>query len=57
MAKLNEIAAYTLAGAARYISVSKPTMSKLLPEIPHRRFGKRIIIPKSSLDRWLEGAK
>ena len=39
--------------AAKYIGVSAPTMLKLLSEIPHRRFGKRVIVAKTTLDKWL----
>lgn len=40
--------------AARYVGVSAPTMlKKILPEIEHRKVGKRLIIPVVNLDKWL----
>lgn len=45
----------TVAAAARYASVSRPTLSKHLHEIPHRVAGRRILITKTALIRWLEG--
>jgi excisionase family DNA binding protein len=41
--------------AAQYIGVSKPTLMKLLPKLPHQRVGKRYVISKAGLDKWLEG--
>jgi excisionase family DNA binding protein len=43
--------------AARYIGVSRPLLQRLLEEgsIPHRNLGKRKLISKAVLDRWLEG--
>lgn len=49
--------AFNLTEAARAIGVSKPTMHKLLPQIQHRRVGRRVLIPKSALERWLEEAE
>lgn len=49
--------AYNLGQAARILGVSKPTMSRLLSEIQHRRVGRRVLIPKSSLEDWLAEEK
>jgi excisionase family DNA binding protein len=57
--KTEEIGAYNVRGAAKYIGVSAPTLLKLIhdtKEIPHKRVGKRVIIPKAALDTWLEAA-
>lgn len=45
--------AYNVRESAKYIGVSAPTMLKLLSEIPHRRVGKRVIVSKANLDKWL----
>lgn len=55
MSKANEVGAFNVRTGARYIGVSAPTFLKLLPELPHRRVGKRVVIAKAVLDRWLEG--
>lgn len=43
--------------AARYIGVSKPIMLAALSrgEIPARRIGRRWIISRAAVDRWLAG--
>jgi excisionase family DNA binding protein len=41
--------------AAKFIGVSPPTFVKLLPTIPHRRIGKRVLVSRSTLSKWLEG--
>lgn len=46
--------------SASYIGVSAPTFLKLIhesKEIPFRRVGKRVVVAKSALDAWLDGAK
>lgn len=43
------------AQAARYTGLSRMTLRKVLPSIPHRRAGARVLIRKEALDRWLEG--
>ena len=43
------------AQAARYTGLSRMTLRKALPTIPHRRVGSRILIRRDALDRWLEG--
>lgn len=43
------------AQAARYTGLSRMTFRKVLPTIPHRRAGARVLIRKEALDRWLEG--
>ena len=40
---------------ARYCGLSSMAFRKELPTIPHRRAGRRILIRKEALDRWLEG--
>lgn len=45
----------TLAEAARYAGLSRPTLTKHLHEIPHRVAGRRVLITKAALTRWLEG--
>ena len=45
-----------LRDAARYAGVSRPTFTKdILPHIPHRRAGRRVLITRTALQRWLEG--
>ncbi len=41
--------------AARYTGLSRMTFRKMLPTIPHRRAGRRVLVRKEALDRWLEG--
>jgi excisionase family DNA binding protein len=41
--------------AARYTGLSRPTFRQHLSAIPHRRAGRRILIRREALDRWLEG--
>lgn len=43
------------AQAARYTGLSRMTLRKVLPSIPHRRAGARVLIRREVLDRWLEG--
>ena len=43
------------AQAARYVGLSRMTLRKMLPTIPHRRAGARVLIRREALDRWLEG--
>ena len=43
------------AQAARYTGLSRMTLRKVLPSIPHRRAGSRVLIRREVLDRWLEG--
>ena len=50
----HEKLAFNLSEAAQIIGVSKPTMHRLLPEIHHRRVGRRVLIPLTSLEQWLE---
>ncbi len=45
----------TLAEAARYAGLSRPTLTKHLHEISHRVAGRRVLITKAALTRWLEG--
>ncbi len=42
--------------AARYAGLSRPTFTRdVLPQIPHRTAGRRILITRTALQRWLEG--
>ena len=41
--------------AAEYLPLSERTIRQHLNEIPHFRYGKKIIFRKSELDRWMEG--
>ncbi|MGL4609250.1 MAG: excisionase family DNA-binding protein [Trueperaceae bacterium] len=53
------VGAFNVRSAAKYIGVSAPTLLKLIhdtKEIPHKRVGKRVIVPKAALDAWLETA-
>lgn len=53
--KTAEIEVFNQAQAARYAGLSRMTLRKLLPTIPHRRAGSRVLIRREALDRWLEG--
>lgn len=46
---------FNAAQAARYCGLSRASLRNLMPTIPHRRAGKRILIRREALDRWLEG--
>jgi excisionase family DNA binding protein len=45
--------AFNVSRGAKYLGVSAPTLLKYLPTIPHRRMGKRVVISKQALDKWL----
>lgn len=46
----------TLADAARYAGLSRPTFTRdVLPHVPHRTAGRRVLISRTALQRWLEG--
>lgn len=53
--KLNELEVMNAAQGARYTGLSRMTFRKVLPTIPHRRAGTRVLIRREALDRWLEG--
>jgi len=38
-----------------YLPLSERTIREHLGEIPHFRYGKKIIFKKSEIDRWMEG--
>jgi hypothetical protein len=41
---------------AKYVGVSTPTFLKsVLPEVPHKRVGRRIVVSKTALDVWMNG--
>lgn len=46
--------AFNIKEAAAILGVSKPTMHRILPEIQHKRFGRRVLIPRTALQTWLE---
>ena len=41
--------------AAEYLPLSERTIRQHLNEIPHFRYGKKIIFRRSELDQWIEG--
>lgn len=46
----------SLSEAARAAGMSRPTfVTHALPRIPHRRVGRRVLITRAALERWLEG--
>lgn len=51
----NDVEVMNQAQAARYVGLSRMTLRKMLPTIPHRRAGSRVLIRREALDRWLEG--
>lgn len=54
-AKQTEPDVMNTAQAARYAGLSRMTFRKVLPTIPHRRAGTRVLIRRAALDKWLEG--
>lgn len=54
-AKLTESEVLNETQGARYAGLSRMTFRKMLPTIPHRRAGRRVLIRREALDRWLEG--
>jgi excisionase family DNA binding protein len=53
-----EVASFNVREAAKYIGISPPSVLRLLhekKEIPFKRVGKRVLIPKAAIDKWLEG--
>ena len=55
--KVNEetLAYSTLKEAAKAAGVARQTLVKHLDEIAHRKAGRRVVISKAALQRWLEG--
>lgn len=45
----------TLKDAAKAAGLARQTLVKHLDEIPHRKAGRRIVITRTALQRWLEG--
>ena len=42
--------------AARFAGLSRPTFTRdVLPHVPHRIAGRRVLITRTALQRWLEG--
>lgn len=50
--------AMSVAEAARALGVSRDAVYELVRrgEMPHLRIGRRVIIPRQALERWLAGA-
>jgi len=51
------VGAFNMRDAARYVGLGESRMQDLIKseEIAVRRFGRRIIIARAELDRWLGG--
>lgn len=47
--------ALSLGQAAKAAGMSRQTLAKHLGEIAHRRTGRRVLITRLALERWLEG--
>ncbi len=49
--------AYSVEDAAKQLSVSSQSVRRLIDrgELKARRVGRRVIVPKNELERWLEG--
>lgn len=46
----------SLNDAAKYAGLSRPTFTRdVLPHVPHRVAGRRVLITRTALQRWLEG--
>ena len=46
----------SLKDAAKYAGLSRPTFTRdVLPHVPHRIAGRRVLITRTALQRWLEG--
>ena len=46
----------SLNDAARFSGLSRSTFTKdVLPNVPHRRVGRRVLVTRSALQRYLEG--
>ncbi len=52
---LNEAASSRKGQRIGYLPLSEKTLREHLNEIPHFRYGKKIIFRRSELDRWMEG--
>lgn len=50
--------AYSVQEAARLLQVGENTLREAIRrgQVPHLRIGRRVVIPKAALDRWLAGA-
>lgn len=51
----NALTYKTLKEAAKAAGLARQTFVRHLPEIPHRVAGRRVLITKAALQRWLEG--
>ena len=52
---VEKIEVLNAAQAARYCGLSQPSLRRELPNIAHRRAGRRVLIRRAALDAWLEG--
>ncbi len=43
-----------LRDASKYLSLSEKTIRSRLPEIPHYRYGQKLLFRKSELDQWMQ---
>jgi excisionase family DNA binding protein len=51
--------AYSVEDAAKQLSVSAQSIRRLIErgELKARRAGRRVLVPKNELERWLEGSR
>ncbi len=51
--------AYSVEDAAKQLSVSAQSIRRLIErgELKARHVGRRVIVPKNELERWLEGSR
>lgn len=56
MPKNNERLSYTVDETSKVLGLGRVATYKAISEgvIPHIKIGKRILIPRAALDRWLE---
>ncbi len=57
MKQKNDQLAFNVREAAAMLGISAPTMLKLLPRITHQRVGKRVLISRAALERFLESSE
>lgn len=54
LAYISQDRCLSLSEACEYLSLSERTVRKLLPDIPHFRVGRKLLLKKSELYAWLE---